>query len=408
MSQSDTAPNEKDMFEQTIGAANPELRFPLRFIFDHAPAPLNTVAYVRSVCVDQDCVVRLLDDLRTHIPPEHLAPSTETNSKQCDVWSFFGVLLMLQSKTFQALEVFDALYERMLCHQATTSTRFHKGLPLFHMSRCYQSLGRIVHAKRYMMLVLCEDAVTGKGTLNLRDTGSYGLLAWFYGLSDQQIRRYAEQAHAEYITHPAEAAMPEWIVQQLDQHWKTEIPLAQEAGVYRITRRYCEFLMARLGSGNGRDLERLAEYLVGAMPGCRTHRRARTYSTDHDVIVSVEGSIVDYRSELGRYFACECKDKAEDRASFPEIAKFCRVLDSVKAKFGIVFCPTGHSGAGKAVDADREILKVYQDRGVVIVVVDRDDLQCVADGANFISMLREKYEVVRLDLRMPKVKEVLP
>jgi hypothetical protein len=399
MSQPAAARSEREVFEQAIGAANPELLVPVRFIFDHAPAPLNTIAYVRSVCVDQDCVVRLLDDLRTHIAPEDLAPSTETNSTQCDVWTFFGVLLMLQGKAYQALEVFDALYERMLCHQAATSTRFHKGLPLFHMSQCYQSLGRIVHAKRYMMLALCEDAVTGGGMLNLRDTGTYGRLAWLYGLSDQQIRRYAEQAHAEYVAHQAEAAMPEWMLQQLDQHWKTEIPSAQEAGVYRITRRYCEFLMARLGTGDGRDLERLAEYLVGAMPGCRTYRRARTYSTDHDVIVSVEGPIADYRSELGRYFACECKDKTEDRASFPEIAKFCRVLDSVKAKFGIVFCPTGHSGAGKAVDADREILKVYQDRGIVIVVVDRDDLQRVAEGANLVSMLREKYEVVRLDLR---------
>jgi hypothetical protein len=192
--------------------------------------------------------------------------------------------------------------------------------------------------------------------------------------------------------------MPEWILQQLDQLWKTEIPSAEEAGVYRVSNYYCNFLISRLGTGDGKDLERLAEYLVGAMPGCRTYRRARTFSTDYDVIASVEGPIADFRSELGRYFACECKDKTEDKVSFSEVAKFCRVLDSVKAKFGIVFCPTGHAGANKAMDADREILKVYQDRGIVIVVINRADLQRVAEGANFISMLREKYEVVRLDL----------
>ena len=390
---------EREMFEQQLASANPKLLVPFRFIVEHAPAPLNSIRYVQSVCVDQDSVVRLLEDLREHIAPSDLAPSTEKNSLQCDVWSFFDVLLMLQGKVHQALEVFDALYARMLGYQAATGNRIHKGLPLFHMSQCHQSLGWTVHAKRYMMLALCEDAVSGKGDLNLRDTGSYGRLAWFYGLSDQQIRHYAELAHAEYETNRAESAMPEWILQQLDQNWKTEIPSAQEAGVYRIARPYCEFLMARLGAGDGKDLERLAEYLVSAMPGCRTYRRARTHSTDHDVVASVEGPIADFRSELGRYFACECKDKEEDKASFPEVAKFCRVLDSVKAKFGIVFCPTGHSGAGKAVDADREILKVYQDRGIVIVVMDRDDLQRVDDGANFVSMLREKYEAVRLDLR---------
>jgi hypothetical protein len=79
--------------------------------------------------------------------------------------------------------------------------------------------------------------------------------------------------------------------------------------------------------------------------------------------------------------------------------KFCRVLDSVKAKFGVIFSTTGHSGEGEAENADREILKVYQDRGIVIVVIDREDLQRVAQGTNLISLLREKYEVVRLDLR---------
>ncbi|PYQ78613.1 MAG: hypothetical protein DMG02_06430 [Acidobacteria bacterium] len=49
--------------------------------------------------------------------------------------------------------------------------------------------------------------------------------------------------------------------------------------------------------------------------------------------------------------------------------------------------------------ATREQLKVFQDRGVVIVVIDRDDVAAVAPGANLIQVLREKYEAVRLDLR---------
>jgi hypothetical protein len=43
-------------------------------------------------------------------------------------------------------------------------------------------------------------------------------------------------------------------------------------------------------------------------------------------------------------------------------------------------------------------LKVYQDRGIVIVVVDLKDLEGLAEGTNFISMLREKYMAVRLDV----------
>ena len=38
---------------------------------------------------------------------------------------------------------------------------------------------------------------------------------------------------------------------------------------------------------------------------------------------------------------------------------------------------------------------------MVVVVVTRDDLERVAAGENFITMLRSKYEQVRLDLRAP-------
>ncbi len=393
------ANDERGKFLRRLEDVNPQLVDPATFILDHGPAPLNTVAFLQDVLNKQDSVVGLLPELHDKIPPEQLEPTTTVNSIPCDVWSYYGVLLMLQGKAHQAIEVFDSLYVRILCRQSETAKRFHKGLPLFHMSQCYQSLGRMVHAKRYMMLTLCEDAVSDKGVLNLQNTGSYGRLAWVYGLSDGQIRGYATQAYAVFQESAADGAMPEWILQRFDQQWKTEVPSDREAGTYHITKRYCEHLIGQLGVGDGKALERLAQYLVGSMPGCRAYLRGRTFSTDHDVVASVEGPIADFRSELGRYFVCECKDRKEKKASFSDVAKFCRVLDSVKAKFGIIFSPNGLSGEGEAENADREVLKIYQDRGMVIVVVNREDLQRVAEGANFISMLREKYEVVRLDLR---------
>lgn len=393
------ADKERAEFLRIAQEVNPKLLVPATFILNQAPAPLNTVAYLRGIFTEQDCTVRLLAELHDKIPPENLEPTTTVNSIQCDVWSHYGVLLMFQGKAHQAIEVFDALYARIQCRQSATGRRFHKGLPLFHISQCYQTLGRMVHAKRYMMLTLCEDAVSDKGVLNLQNSGSYGRLAWVFGLSDRQIRGYATQAYAAYQENAAEASMPEWMLQRFDQQWKSEVPSDHEAGTYHITKRYCEHLLGQLGGGDGKALERLAQYLVGSMPGCRAYLRGRTFSTDHDVVASVEGPIADFRSELGRYLVCECKDRKENKASFSDVAKFCRVLDSVKAKFGIIFSPNGLSGEGEAEDADREVLKIYQDRGMVIVVVNREDLQRVAEGANFISMLREKYEIIRLDLR---------
>ncbi len=56
------------------------------------------------------------------------------------------------------------------------------------------------------------------------------------------------------------------------------------------------------------------------------------------------------------------------------------------------------SGEGKTEDAEREQIKVFQDRGIVILVVDMGNIKNVANGSNFINLLRTKYERVRLDL----------
>lgn len=111
----------------------------------------------------------------------------------------------------------------------------------------------------------------------------------------------------------------------------------------------------------------------------------------------MEGLETDFRSELGRYFVCECKD-LQVSATVTDLAKFCYVLDSVKSRFGIIFPTHGISGADRDKYADRERLKVFQNRGIVIVVIDKGDLERVGKGANFITMMRSKYEKIRLDL----------
>lgn len=112
----------------------------------------------------------------------------------------------------------------------------------------------------------------------------------------------------------------------------------------------------------------------------------------------MDGVELDFRSELGRDFVCECKDW-QHPADFTVMAKFCRVLDSTKSRFGVLFSKHGISGSGTSSFAAREQMKVFQDRGMVILVLDLNDLQHVQDGANLIQLLRQRYEAVRLDLR---------
>jgi hypothetical protein len=228
--------------------------------------------------------------------------------------------------------------------------------------------------------------------------GAYFRLVWGHGLRDSEFRRYAREFWQNRSAAPETALFPEALLQRVDDRWLTEIPAPGEASFFLANEAYVRRLLTRLGDRQGETLELLAEYLLSCMPGCRTKRRQRSGSTDYDIVCAMEGPDVDFRSELGRYFVCECKDWSKP-ADFTTMAKFCRVLDSTKAKFGVLFSRMGVSGQGSTAFAQREQLKVFQDRGVVIVVLDRGDLESVASGVNLISLVRQRYEAVRLDLK---------
>lgn len=341
----------------------------------------------------RDGAALLLERLPQVFSPEAVAtPSSEQRA-----WELAGLYYKNQGRFHEALPLFTSLYNHMLAAQEQSSRRSHKGMPLCWMSDCYSAIGFPVHAKRYLMLTLCEDAISTEGEVSPEASGVYFRLVWGHGLPDSDLRRYAKQMYELSVHNPEESFYPEWVLQELDQDWLIEISAPAEAGIYTTNRQYVHHLMSGLGEPTGKTLERLADYVLSCMPGCRTKRRQRSGSTDYDVVCSVAGFEVDFRSEFGRYFVCECKDW-QTPAGFTTMAKFCRVLDSVKCRFGILFSKCGISGEGCTRDAEREQLKVFQDRGMVIVVVDEKDLKHVADGGNLVSLLRAKYERVRLDL----------
>lgn len=348
---------------------------------------------VVGLLAQRDGAARLLEELPRLLRPSRIGSSVEAQ----EAWEGVGNYYRLLGRLNEAIPIFSLLYKQMLQAQVELGRWVHKGMPLVWLNECFWAMGWWVHAKRFIMLTLLEDAIREKGTVSPATTGVYFRIVWRHGLSDDQVKRYAARCYEIYSASEAEARYPEWILQQMDLDWMTEFPSPSEAPLYLANTEYVKFLIDKLGDPSGRTLEFLAQYLLSCMPGCRTTRRRRTFSTDYDLVCSMEGFDLDFRSELGRYFVCECKDWGSP-ADFTTMAKFCRVLDSIKARFGIVFSRSGVSGQGQARYAAREQLKVFQDRGMVIVVVDGADLRRVEDGDNFTSLLRSKYEQVRLDL----------
>jgi hypothetical protein len=144
---------------------------------------------------------------------------------------------------------------------------------------------------------------------------------------------------------------PEWALQELDQNWMTEYASTAEASLYLANSEYCGWLLSKLGTGDGKALERLAHYLLNCIRGFRAKMRMRTYSTNYDVYCAIEGPMYDFRSELGRYFICECKDW-KSPADVTAILKFSSVHRAAKCRFGIVFSRHGISGRGDLEDGE--------------------------------------------------------
>lgn len=345
---------------------------------------------------EPDAATKLIDLL----PKGLKSPPVEESDYRA--WDCAGTHLLWRDRAYDALAVCWEMYQHMLKTQKEVGQRIHKGLPLCRLADCFERLDFPVHAKRYLMLTLCEDAVRWKGNIPLDKTGSYHRLMWQHGLPDAEFKRYSNKFFelSKEFEIPEDAYFPEALLQNVeDTSWMTEFASAREAASYRVNPYYVRHLLKQLGDGTGRALEKLAEYVMSCMPGCRTMRRKFTYSTDYDLVCAMEGVDVDFRSEFGRYFVCECKDWTTP-ANMTAMAKFCRILDSTKSRFGILFSRNGISGSGESENAEREQLKVFQDRGIVIIVLDLPDLESIAMGVNLVALLRKRYEIVRLDLRI--------
>jgi hypothetical protein len=315
------------------------------------------------------------------------------------VWEIVGLYLRYLGRIPQAIQVFEQLYECILEYQIAKNKRIHKGMPLVWISQLHFDLKRPATALKYLMLTLCEDAlidIDTSGHINKAGGGVYFRLAYNCGMDDTLIDNYALKINNISKANPKFAFFPEWLLQSIDNNWNIAVPTSIEAFSYRISPTYVKYLTDRLGSGTGKEMELLSEYLLMNIPGVRTYRRVNTRSTDYDIVCALECSFADFRKEIGTYFICECKDW-DKPIDFSSIAKFCRILDSVKCKFGIVFSKNGITGDKEVKYADVERLKVFQDRGLVILIINQKDILQIQNGSNFIVMLRSKYEDIRLD-----------
>ena len=121
------------------------------------------------------------------------------------VWDIAGLALQQQNRFFEALLVHWEHYQAAFRVQIEADRRRHKGTPLVRLSDCFDAIGFPVHAKRYLMLTLCEDAILGQGAVST-DTGIYPRLVW-RGIAQSTLNKYATALFQLSETHPGEALL---------------------------------------------------------------------------------------------------------------------------------------------------------------------------------------------------------
>lgn len=351
---------------------------------------------------NSDGGAKALEYLKENYAPSQII-TTEGSPKKQIIWCNSGLYLMRTARYFEAIRIFSGLYEHMLNWQKQSNLWTHKGHPLVWISECYANLGYIVHAKRYLMLTFVEDAIREKGKITPNSSGVHFRLVWKFGMSENEVEKYADSIYKKFTQlqskDPSLSLYPEHVLQSLDNYWNFEAPSPKENYYYSINPLYVRDLITRIGDGTGKSLEIIAAYLLQCIPGCRTTTRQKQFkgTTDYDVVCSMDGAYSDFRSELGRYFLCECKDWGS-KADFTTMAKFCRVLASTKCTFGILFSKNGITGEGKGLHANREQKKVFQDSGTIIIVLSLKDIRQITKGFNLLNLIRNRCEAIRLDL----------
>ncbi len=230
-----------------------------------------------------------------------------------------------QRPVHQQLSLFLTIYDKIL--QADRGGDNHwawKATTLVWISDCFRAMNFFCLAKRYAMLALCDE---GSRREVAATDGSYQRLLVVHGVLETEIRRYATRIRELYQDGSEYRRFPESILLDLDDNWMAEAPSNQESLRYFATPSYVRYLLGKINwlhqhdndnsNEKGRVLERLAAYTLFCMPGARVRQRVveQGTATDRDVVCSLDGHIVDFRTELGRYFVAECITISAPRSS---------------------------------------------------------------------------------------------
>lgn len=359
------------------------------------------------MCALDEPLAELLPERASLRPAlDHLDRNTDAalllkeSTEERRLWQDAGLYYLYCERPYDAIAVFSRLYERLCEEQTRQADWLAKGMPLVWISECHKALGNLGLSTRYLLLTAVSDAVRDKGGLN-PNSGVYFRARWHRGWTDEDLQAFYRDCVQAFDARDPLCAFPEHILSRVKIPFTLPYARPAELDIYEVNRMYAGKLLARidekLGKPDGKDLEELAGYLLGSIPGFEVRSDVRTDDAQYDALIRNRGPKYDFRADLGYYALVECKDWSKP-VGVPEVSQFINKLVLQDCRGGILFSSQGITGEGKNKDAELQLLKAHYRAGKIIMVMDKGDFLQATKGGNLVLLLQRKYEGMRFDI----------
>jgi hypothetical protein len=358
---------------------------------------------IQNLLPERDSLQRVLGYLDSITTEELLVEEAFERQR---TWQDAGLFYAQAGRLPEAIELFSRLNEKISEARVRQQCWLPCGMPLVWISDYYRNSGCPQLAFRYLLLSGISDAVHDNGIVN-PNLGFYFRARWSERLSDDEIQRFYTESFAEYQKGIGHRFFPEYILSKVGHRLISPYPSERELNIYHINRFYAGSILSKITERtervDGKDLESLADYLLGCIPGFEVTVNLVTGDSQVDALIRNRGPRYDFREDLGTYFPVECKDWSKPIGS-KEVGWFVNKLLTQECKAGILFSSRGITGEDKSSGdevryAALTLLKAYQRAGRIVIVLSAEDFEAACRGDNLIRLLQQSYEEVRFDIR---------
>lgn len=327
-----------------------------------------------------------------------------------------GTLFFQLQRPHLAHRVMQNWWVSLGIEQQHSGRRYPLAAPTHWLTQIFMWVGDPGLAVRWALLTTAHDVQMG-----FEDSPALQELQATFGFDERASGRLVALAKVCVTEAGGDWArpsgFPEEVVQRFMRHtegrdtYTAQMATHATRHEFPVSRGYLQALIAHLDAATGDPsitekergdrLEGIARYLTSLLPGCvpRANLLSADKAFESDIIVANVYTQPTIISELfGRYILVECKNYGRS-VDVSRVGYFLHRMRMVHASFGVMFATHNVTGS-KLTDEEQAarslIRRAFHEDGSVCVVIDRNDLQGIADGAiSFYWLLHSRYEEFR-------------